>query len=208
MSRFVVEITGIVDAAQSMSRIPALILQTQRRSLETLRRKLGTEAKRDIGAEYNLRAGRIADGLRTRYTPDGVALIGKARGINAIEFGATWTQRHGSGVIAKLSRANRTAISFGAQLRGSTGEGARWAIKRGEARRVHPGSFIARGENGNMQVFQRSGKPRIPIESLYGPSGGQMLKHGRRPERLVDFAIRVLQSEQKRLLASAPTESK
>lgn len=207
MSRFVVEITGIVDAAQGMSRVPALILQTQRRSLETLRRKLGTEAKRDIGAEYNLRAGRIADGLRTRFTPDGVALIGKSRGINAIEFGATWTKRHGSGVIAKLSRANRAAIRFGGALRGSTGEGARYAIKRGGARRVHPGSFIARGKNGTMLVFHRSGKSRLPIESLYGPSVGQMLKHGRRPERLVDFAIGVLQDEQKRLLGAAPTES-
>ena len=203
MSRYMtlsVELTGALDAAQQLSTIPARILQAQQRALGTLRRKLGTEAKRDIGAEYNLRAQRIAAGLNVHNTPDGIALIGKSRGINAIEFGATWTRVRGSGVVATISRKKFTGIRLGGKLRGDTGDGAKYAIKRGKPRTVFPDSFIAHGKNGALLVFQRSTAKRLPLQGVYGPSIGQMLKHGRRPERLVDFAIRTLQSEQQRLL--------
>jgi hypothetical protein len=155
--------------------LPARILQAQKRALGTMRRRLATEAKRDIGAEYNLRAGRIAAGLVVRNQSDGVALIGRSRGINAIEFRATWSKRM---------------------------KGARFAIKRGGDRSAHDGSFIATGKSGNRLVFERSGDKRLPIRSVYGPSIGQMLKHGRRPERLAEFAIRILEAEQRRLLGS------
>jgi len=199
----VVELGGIVDAMQALDAIPARILLAQQRALGTLRRRLGTEAKRDIGAEYNLRAQRIAEGLQVKDSPDGIKLVGKSRGINAIEFGATWSRVTGSGLTATLSRRRFTAIRFAARaLRGDAALGARFAIKRGSGASVHAGSFIARGKNGAQLVFERSGKPRLPIQGVYGPSVGQMLKHGRRPERLVDFAIRTLQAEQRRLLGA------
>ncbi len=171
---FAVELTGALDAMQQLSAVPARILSAQKRALGTLRRRLGTEAKRDIGAEYNLKAGRIAEGLQVKNTPDGMALIGKARGINAIQFGATWSRR----------------------MKG----GARYAIKRGGDRGGRDGAFIATGKSNNRLVFERKGKARLPLQAVYGPSIGQMLKHGRRPERLAEFAIRVLQAEQQRLL--------
>ncbi|MFK2904573.1 phage tail protein [Dyella ginsengisoli] len=201
---FAVELTGTLDAAKALSDVPAQILRAQQRALGTLRRRLATEAKRDIGAEYNLRAARIAEGLQVRNDADGVRLIGKSRGINAIEFDARWTRVQPSGVVATSSRARFTAIKFGGRLRGESGLGARWAVRRGEAPSVHAGSFIARGKNGALLVFERQGKKRLPIQSVYGPSVGQMLKHGRRPERLAEFAIRTLQSEQQRLLGSTP----
>ena len=178
MSRYTsfnVELAGALDVAQQLSAIPARILQAQKRALGTLRRRLGTEAKRDIGAEYDLKAQRIAAGLVVRNASDGVALIGRARGINAIEFRATWSKRM---------------------------KGARFAIKRGGDRSAHEGSFIATGKSGNRLVFERSGAKRLPLQAVYGPSIGQMLKHGRRPERLAEFAIRTLQAEQKRLLGT------
>lgn len=172
---FSVELTGALEAAQQFSAVPARILQAQKRAVGTMRRRLATEAKRDIAAEYNLKAGRIADGLNVRDQSDGVALIGRARGINAVQFGATWSRR----------------------MKG----GARYSIHRGGDRSGHDGAFIATG-HGNRLVFERTGTKRLPIQSVYGPSIGQMLKHGRRPERLAEFAIRVLQSEQQRLLGS------
>lgn len=202
-SSLAVELTGAVDAAQAMSAVPARILQAQQRALATLRRRLGTEAKRDIGAEYNLRASRIAQGIDVRNTPDGIVLRGKSRGINAIEFGATWSRVTGSGLVATTSRRKYTAIRYRGRLKGDAALGARFAIKRGKAPDVHAGSFIARGKNGALLVFERSGKPRLPLQGVYGPSVGQMLKHGRRPERLVDFAMRTLQAEQARLLKEA-----
>lgn len=201
---FAVELTGTVDAAQALSDIPARILQAQQRALATLRRRLGTEAKRDIGAEYNLRAQRIADGLVVKPIADGISLLGKARGINAIEFNATWSRVKGSGLVATSSRRKFTSIRYKGRLRGDAALGAKFAIKRGAAPTAHAGSFIARGKNGALLVFERAGKKRLPLQGVYGPSVGQMLKHGRRPERLVDFALRTLQSEQTRLLGAKP----
>lgn len=183
---FAVELTGALDAMQGMQATPSRIVLAQKRALGTVRRRLGTEAKRDIGAEYNLKAGRIAEGLDVRDTADGIKLIGRSRGVNAIQFGATWSRR----------------------MKG----GARYSIKRGGDRGGRDGAFIATGRSGNRLVFERGGKgavlnkngnyPRLPLAAVYGPSIAQMLKHGRRPERLAEFAVRVLQSEQQRLLGS------
>lgn len=183
---FDVELAGALEAAQQLSNIPAKILLAQKRALGTVRRRVPTEAKRDIGAEYNLRAGRIAQGLSMQSTADGLKLIGRSRGINAIDFRATWSRR----------------------MKG----GARFAIKRGGDRAGRDGAFIATGRSGNRLVFERGGKgavrnargnfPRLPLAAVYGPSIGQMLKHGRRPERLAEFAIRILEAEQRRLLGS------
>lgn len=172
---FSVELEGALGVAQQLTTVPGRILQAQRRALGTMRRRLATEAKRDIQAEYNLKAGRIAAGLAVRDTAEGVKLIGRSRGINAIEFRATWSRRM---------------------------KGARFTIKRGGDRSAHEGSFIATGNSGNRLVFERQGKARLPLQAVYGPSVGQMLKHGRRPERLAEFAIRVLEAEQRRLLGS------
>lgn len=205
MSRYTslaVELTGALDTMADIKQIPARILLTQKRAIGTVQRKLPTEAKRDIGAEYNLLASRISEGLSARQTPDGISLIGKSRGINAIQFGATWSRVKGSGLVATSSRRKFTAIRYGGKLRGDAALGAKFAIKRGAPPTVHAGSFIARGKNGALLVFERSGAKRLPLQGVYGPSVGQMLKHGRRPERLVDFAIRTLQSEQARLLGS------
>jgi hypothetical protein len=206
MSRYTslsVELTGALDAMQALTAIPARLLQAQKRALGTVQRRLGTEAKRDIGAEYNLKAARIAQGLVVKNTPDGIKLIGLSRGINAIEFGASWTRVKGSGVVATSSKRKFTAIRYSGKLRGDSALGAKFAIKRGAPRTAHAGSFIARGKNGVQLVFERSTSKRLPLQGVYGPSIGQMLKHGRRPERLVDFAVRTLQAEQQRLLGGA-----
>ncbi|WP_458068637.1 phage tail protein [Rhodanobacter sp. BL-MT-08] len=199
-----VSLAGALEAMADIGHIPARIVSLQKRALSTLQRKLATEAKRSIGEEYNLTAARIAEGLSARMTPDGISLIGKARGINAIEFGATWSRVKGSGLVATSSKRKFTAVKYGSKLRGDSALGAKYAIKRGGDRGAQPGTFIARGKNGALLVFTRAGKKRLPLEGIYGPSIGQMLKHGRRPERLVDFAIRTLQSEQARLLGSTP----
>lgn len=169
-----VELEGALQVAAQLSDIPKKIIKAQQRALATMRRKLPTQAKRDIGAEYNLKAGRIAQGISVRNTADGIVLRGSARGINAVQFGASWSKRFKGG--------------------------AKYALKRGAVRSPHDGSFIATGRSGNRLVFERQGKKRLPLQGVYGPSVGQMLKHGRRPQRLAEFALRVLESEQRRLL--------
>lgn len=194
MSRFdffTVDMQGTLEAANAISSFPDKVKRAQARAIATMRRRLNTEAKRDIGREYNLKAQRIAQGLKTRNVDAGVAVIGAARGINAIEFGGTWSR----------------------SLRGRNRIGAQYAIKRGAAKTPHAGEFIAVGRSGNRLVFARGGKgarlnshgkyPRLPLQAIYGPSLGQMLKHGQRPQRLADFALRILQAEIARLAGVA-----
>lgn len=196
VSNISVDISGDLDAAKGISDIPKKVLRAQVRAVSSMRRKLGTEAKRDIALEYNLKAGRIAQGLQFRIVADGLALRGSSQGINAINFGATWTRtRH----------SKHTA-------------GARYKFKRSEGIAEHAGTFIAHGINSSARlVFKRdtkraphrmasgvnAGRLKQYLLAVYGPSVAQMLKHGDRPQRLVDFAIRIVDAEVKRQLALA-----
>lgn len=185
--KFTVDVEGTLAAANAVSSFPDKVARAQARAIATMRRRLNTEAKRDIGREYNLKSQRIAQGLRTRNVDAGVAVTGSARGINAIEFGATWSR----------------------SLRGKNRIGAVYAIKRGEPKMPHAGQFIATGRGGNTLVFARGGKgarltrtgkwPRLPLQAIYGPSLGQMLKHAGRPQRLADFGLGILRAEIVRL---------
>lgn len=216
---FSIELTGALDAMQKLDRIPARILKAQQLALKTLQRDIVPKANRDIRSEYNLGLARVKKGLKSAMVPDGIKLVGKSRGINAIEFGATWKRIRNTGIITTLQKG-RTGIRFTGSLRGKSAGGAVFAIKRGKPRMVHDFTFIASGKNGGARlVFERlpgiyykpvagwkagSRSERIEkIAAVYGPSVAQMLKHGRRPERLAEFAIRTLQSEQKRLLGGS-----
>jgi hypothetical protein len=60
--------------------------------------------------------------------------------------------------------------------------------REGEKRRMTRGNYV--------------GQLRQPLVIEYGPSVAQMLRKGRRPERLVEFARGVLRSEVERQLTS------
>lgn len=189
---FSVDISGDLDLAGKLSDKAKRILQVQQRALSTMRRRLATEARRDIQREYNLKAQRIAQGLRVRTVEDGVAVIGSSKGINAINFGATWQRMR----------------------RGKTTQGARIKYKRAGAVVEEPGTFIARGLGGTPLVFIRdtrrpphrvtsganAGRMKQYLLGVYGPSIAQMLKHAGRPERLAAFAQKIIEQEIQRQL--------
>lgn len=186
VNKFSVEITGSLEAAQAIGDFPGRVAQIQQRAIATMRRKMLTEAKRDIGREYKLSLGRIAKDLSSKNTEDGVVLVGHWRPVNAIEFGARWTR-------TKRGR----------------GKGARYTFFRGAGVRVRPGSFIATGINGARLVFSRqtntpkhrvlrgynAGKMKQSLRGRYGPNVADMLKKGERPQRLADFAVGILGQE-------------
>lgn len=167
-------LSGTRALTADLKAMPADLLRAQRRALVAVKRKVPTEARRDIQREYKLKAGRIKQGLRIRVTPTGIKLIGSARGINAIQLGATWSRRN------KI--------------------GAKFSAFRGAPNEQHPGTFIATGRSGNRLVFERRGKGRLPLDAVYIASIGQMLKHQGRPDRIANFAQDVLTSELDRLL--------
>lgn len=160
-----------VDASVVTNRLRVNLDNVRSRALGTLSRRLPVQARRDIQTEYNLKAARVNQGLSTRRVDNGVMLRASARGINLIAFGARARKRNG--VTAR--------------------------VKKGGVPTVTKSAFIATGKNGAKLVFKRRGKSRLPIDALYGPSIGQMLKHGDRPQRLADYASGIIAAELARL---------
>lgn len=161
-----------VDTTVVTNRVSANVEKIRSRALGTLARRLPVQARRDIQNEYNLTATRISAGLSVRRPDNGsIVLRGAARGVNLVAFHARWRKR--TGVTAKVRKAGQPTI--------------------------RPNAFIAKAKNGARLVFERRGKARLPLDAQYGPSIGQMLKHGDRPKRLADFASGIIATEIARL---------
>lgn len=166
--------SSFVRTAQRLSVIGKETKPAIARAVATLARNLPVEARRDIQNEYALKATRISQGLSTRRDDTSVTLIGSARGIGLIEFGGKWAGRKSAGAVAKVFTQG-TSHNYG-------------------------GTFIAVGRSGNRQIFSRTGKDRLPLKTLYGPSIAQMLRKGDRESRLADLAQATLAIEIDRLL--------
>lgn len=176
------DLDGLLSASRNLSVLSSRLPTLHTRALGTLRRRLPVQARRDIQAEYQLGARRLAQDLDARTTDEGVRLVGRFRGIGLRNFAARPTSR---GVTAAIFRGRRNL-------------------------REH--AFIRHGLGSNEQVFRRegpkrvmrqgryAGKQRQPLVAEYGATAAQMLAKGRRPERLVDYARGVLASEADRLL--------
>lgn len=153
-----------------------------------LRRSLPVEARRDIQEEYWLQAQRINRGLYSRNIPGGVELVGEARGIGLVTYGATYAGPKSPGVSVRVTKG-----------------GGRKIIKR---------SFIPKYKNPNQVFIRREvlegssgplgvkantgGKSRLV--RLFGPSVGQQLKKPERVERLATIASAIAEKETLRLL--------
>lgn len=183
------DIQGDLAASRNLGALAGRLPFIQERAIKTLRRRLPVQARRDIQGEYGLAAGRVRKDLSVRALPDGLRLVGHFRGIGLRNFSARQTKR---GVTA--------------------------AIKRG-ARSLYPGAFFAPLIGGNVHVVSRvgakrvmkagryQGKSRQPLEVEYGATLAQMLRKGRRPERLAEFSRGVLRAEIDRLLTSYSKET-
>jgi hypothetical protein len=148
------------------------------RAKATVGRRIKPEARRQLQAVYNLPAGKILDGLKSRTDADSVELTGSGKGVNITSYGATWRGPKSDGVAVK--------------------------IKRDGPKQIRPGSFIAKGANSNRVALEREMKngkraPRYPLKGVYGPSIAQQLKDEKRGDELAEFAQEVLSNEIDRL---------
>lgn len=183
-------VTGVLDATREMTAYASRLPTIQKRAILSLRRKLPVQARRDIQAEYAISASRIRSDLGTSLLPDGIRLTGHFRGIGLRNYGARQTS---GGVSASILRGKRT---------------------------LRPGAFMAKLLSGNVQAVHREGEKRVmksgryvgkkrqPLVVEYGPTAAQMLRKGRRPERLLEFSRGVLRSEIDRQLKSLASKSK
>lgn len=179
------ELQGELAMVRNARALGAQLPYVQQRAIATLKRRLPVIARRDIQAEYNVKAGRVNQDLRVSADDDGIRLLGRwDRGIGLLNFGARQTRR---GVTAAVFRGRRT---------------------------LEPGAFKARLLGGGVQVVERHGakrpmkagryvgQRRQPIHVLYGATVAQMLAKGRRPERIAEAARGVLGAEVERLRQS------
>lgn len=177
------ELQGALKFSRNLGLLSSYLPWMQKRAIQTLRRRLPVEARRDIQAEYDIAAGRVRQDLRIRDVADGLVLTGYHRGIGLRNFRARQVR---VGVTAAPFRGRRS-LRAGAFFAGLN-QGNQQVVKRvGPKRKMTAGRYI--------------GKMRQPLETQYGPSVSQMLRKGRRPERLADFARGVLRVELERLLS-------
>lgn len=184
------DLQGALAASRNLGLLAERLPSMERRAVQTLRRRLPVEARRDIQQEYNVSAQRINRDLKVHSTPEGLRLVGQFRGVGLMQFGARQVRK---GVTAAILRGKRS---------------------------LHPGAFLASllmGKwsliGGNVQAVSRQGPKRVmtqgrykgkrrqPIAVEYGATVAQMLAKGRRPERLAEYARGVLGDEMRRLLA-------
>ncbi|MEN5208024.1 hypothetical protein ABE493_07860 [Stenotrophomonas terrae] len=175
------ELQGALSASRNLGLLADRLPWVQRRAIQTLRRRLPVEARRDAQAEYNIGLQRFNRDISTRITDEEIKLVGHFRGIGLRNYAARQTAK---GITASVIRGRRSQ---------------------------YPGAFFAQLNSGNVQVVSRfgakrvmtqgryKGKRRQPIAVEYGATVAQMLAKGRRPERLADFARGVLQREVMRL---------
>ena len=180
-------LTGALETSRELGAMARKLPTFQRRAVATLRRRLPVQARRDIQAEYNIGAARLRQDLGTSMLPDGLRITGRFRGIGLRNFGARQTAR---GVTSSILRGRRS-LDEGAFLAPLLGGGVQ-AVERG-------------GEPRVMTRGRYQGKKRQPLYVLYGATVAQMLRKGRRPERLMDFARGVLAKDMDRQLKSLST---
>lgn len=180
-----IEMQGALAAGRELRELADQLPRLQERAIATLRRRLPVEARRDIQAQYNILAGRVRQDLSVRNRDDGISLVGHFRGIGLRNFRARQTRR---GVTSSIFRGAGRSLDPGAFMAPLTGGGVHAVERFGPKRVMTSGRYV--------------GKRRQPLHVLYGPTLAQMLRKGRRPERLADYSRNLLRAEVDRQLDS------
>lgn len=179
------EVQEALSVSRNLGVLSRRLPGIQLTAIKTLQRRLPVEARRDIQAEYDVPAARIRKDLAARNTAAGLKLVGYFRGIGLRNFRARDLRKSGGGVSYAIFSGRRESL---------------------------PSAFFAGLNSGNAQVVQRSGPKRVmtagrykgkkrePLVAEYGPSVAQMLRKGRRPERLADYSRGVVRAEIERLI--------
>lgn len=185
------DLTGALAASRNLGIFAQSLPKIQQRALGTLRRRIGTEARRDIQREYRITANRLNSSLKvsSNNRSGGLRITGFWRGIGLRNFSARATGKGVTSGIFKSGKRSLRESAFFAPLLGGGEGGNRHVVKREGDKRV-------------MTKGRYAGKTRQPVAVQYGPTAAQMLRKEGRPQRLADFAIGVLGKEMTRLIES------
>lgn len=168
----------------------------QQEAMKTVYRSIPVYARRDIQAEYNIRAGRVREHMAVRYLDSGTARRGGVRlygqwkrGIGLMQYPGT--RRTKKGVTYSVYRGRRS-LEPGAFI-------APLLVGKGQAGNVHVAHRY--GPKVTMQAGRYKGKQRQRLAVEYRSTVAQMLAHGRRPERIAEHATQLLEKETRRLVS-------
>lgn len=175
-------ISGVLEASREIGTMSRKFTTAQKRAIAALRRGLPVEARRNIQEEYNIKAARLRQDLGTTRLDAGLRITGRFKGIGLRNFGARQTAR---GVTSKILKAKRS-LDEGAFMAPLLGGGVQAVERAGEKRVMTRGRYV--------------GKKRQPLYVLYGATAAQMLRKGRRPEHLRDYAFGLMRTELNRQL--------
>ncbi len=145
--RINVEFEGIDKA------LAALNPQEYKKALSKTVRRMGqrfrTTATKEVRNTYYIKAKKLKEKIKTR------------------------TVRDGNGTVWKFEvRDNQSSlINFGAR---QIKKGVSVKVRKDRGRKVIKGAFIVKGAGGNLQVFKRAGKERMPIDAKKTLSVPQM----------------------------------
>ncbi len=176
------DLTGALQVTREMDGLTDQIRWMQKRAMQTLRRRLYTQARRDIQTEFNIKAGRVTKDLRTNVVGDLVTVTGYFRGIGLSNFGARQTRK---GVTYTFYHGRGRTLAPGAFMAPLLSGNRHAVIRYGAKREMTRGSYV--------------GQLRQPLSTEYGPTVAQMLASKGRPERLADYAAGVLRDEMQRI---------
>lgn len=161
------------------------------RATSTLKRRLPAQAKRDIGAQYNLHSREIGSRLRCKADRTSVTLTGLGRNQTLIKFGA---RQNATGVAVQIEKGKTLNIPH-AFIRTPTGSAA------GAGPQVLIRSELTPAVAEKLQVLDVVDHNRhgYPISLLGGPTVADMLRDPGREDRLSDFVQQTFAAEVDRL---------
>lgn len=199
------DIRGIESFSRGMSELlDSRLPWIQQDAMKTVYRSIPVFARRDIQAEYNVRAGRVREHMAVRYIDTGTARRGGVRlygqwkrGIGLMQYPGTRQTRKGVTYSVYRGARSREDSAFIARLK----SGNLHVVQRDvTAGKTWERKYTDRRGKGAGPVRQRIRKD-YPLVVLYRSTVAQMLAHGRRPERIAEHAAQLLERETRRLVA-------
>lgn len=184
------DLQGALAVSRNLGLLAKTIGKFEKRAIGTLRRRVATEARRDIQREYNIKAARLSKDLSVSTPGGGLRITGYFRGIGLRNFGARQTRAGVTSAIFKGKRTLRKSAFFVGLFRGKGELANAHVARRGSPKR-------------EMTAGRYKGQIRAPLVTQYGPTASQMLRKGDRPQRLADFALGVLGAEMTRQVEAA-----
>ncbi len=146
--RMDVNIDGLYELMNALN--PKPFEKAMNRTVRRMGKRFRKVATKEVRETYNIKAKKLKQYMKT------VTVTTKKRG--------TEWRFYVSGKPLSL-------IHFGAR---QTKKGVSVKVRKDRGRRVIKGAFVAPGKGGNLRVFKRTSKERLPIESKHTLSVPQM----------------------------------